>query len=80
MNIIQKHIQVKQHNNNQYDGSGVYRLKCRDCPLQYIGQTGCAFKIWFNEHICAIKYNKDTSTCAQHIINRNIHVEICRTQ
>jgi hypothetical protein len=62
-------VQVKQHNNNQYDNSGIYGLKCKDCPLQYIGQTGRSFKTQFNEHIRAVKYNKDTSTYAQHILN-----------
>jgi hypothetical protein len=63
-------VKIKQHNNNnQEDNSGVYSLKCKDCPLHYIGQTGLAFKTWFNEHTRALKHNQDTSPCAQHIIN-----------
>jgi hypothetical protein len=30
--------------------------------------TPCSFKPWCNEHIHAIKYNKDASTYAQHIL------------
>jgi hypothetical protein len=44
-NNIQKHIQQKQHKNNAYEHSGVYRLKCKDCPFEYIGQTGRSFNI-----------------------------------
>jgi hypothetical protein len=65
-NNIQKHVQQKQHKNNSYDLSGVYRLKCKGCPLEYIGQTGRSFGIRYKEHVSAIKHNKDTSTYAQH--------------
>jgi cell fate (sporulation/competence/biofilm development) regulator YlbF (YheA/YmcA/DUF963 family) len=37
--------------------------------LQYIGQTGCSFKPRFNEPVQTIKYNRDTSTYAQHTVN-----------
>lgn len=62
-------MQVKQYDNNRYDSSGAYRLKSIDCPLQYIGQTRHPSERRFNEHIHAMKYNKDTATYAQHIIN-----------
>jgi hypothetical protein len=44
-------------------------MKCMDCPRQYIGQMGRPFKTRFKEHIRAIKYNRDTSTYAQHILD-----------
>jgi hypothetical protein len=66
-NTIQKHVQLKQHNTNEYDNSDVYKLICMGSPLQYIGQTGSSFNIRFNKHIRAIKYSKDRSTYAQHI-------------
>jgi hypothetical protein len=59
----------KQHKSTSYDHSGVYRLKCKGCPLEYIGQTGCSFGIRYKEHMSAIKHNKDTSTYAQHILD-----------
>jgi hypothetical protein len=61
-------LQSKQYR-NKYDSGGGYRLKCRDCRLQYIGQTGQSFHTRYKEHILAIKYNKDTSTYAQHTLN-----------
>jgi hypothetical protein len=30
---------------------GVYKLKCIDCPQQYIGKTGRNFKMRYEEHI-----------------------------
>jgi hypothetical protein len=68
-NNIQKHVQQKQQKNNVYEHSGIYRLKCKDCPLEYIGQTGRSFNIRYKEHISPIKHKKDTSTYAQHILN-----------
>jgi hypothetical protein len=55
--------------NNKYDSPGVYKLKCKDCPLQYIGQTGPSFTTRYKEHIRAIKYNKEASGYARHILN-----------
>lgn len=60
-NTVKERVQVKQHNSNQYDGSGVYSLNCKVCPLQYKSQTGRSFKTRFKEHKHAIKYNKDTT-------------------
>jgi hypothetical protein len=56
-NTVQKHLQPRQYSNT-YDNSGVYRLKCMDCPLQYTGQTGRSFHTRYNERIRAIKHNK----------------------
>jgi hypothetical protein len=76
-NTIQQHLFAKQPKNTT-NTSGIYRMKCLDCPQQYIGQTGRPFKTRFKEHIRAIKYNSDASTYAQHILNNghtygNIH-------
>jgi hypothetical protein len=69
-NTLKKHLQPKQIGRNKYDNSGVYKLKCMDCSLQYIGQTGRSFKTRYKEHIRAIQYNKkENSTYAQHIID-----------
>jgi hypothetical protein len=53
----------------KYDNLGVYKLKCRECPLQYIGQTGRTFKIRYKEHICDIRNNKNTSGFVQHVLD-----------
>jgi hypothetical protein len=54
---------------NKYNSPGVYKLKCKDCPLHYIGQTGRSFATRYKEHIWAIKYNRETSGYARHILN-----------
>jgi hypothetical protein len=54
---------------NKYNSPGVYKLKCNDCHLQYIGQTGRSFLTRYKEHIRAIRYNKEASGYAQHILN-----------
>lgn len=38
------------HQKNDYNRSGVYRLKCNDCECFYIGQTGRSFTTRFREH------------------------------
>jgi hypothetical protein len=69
-NTIQHHLFTKQpKKQDKYENSGIYSMKCLDCPQQYIGQTGRPFKIRFKEHIRAIKHNPDASTYAQHITN-----------
>jgi hypothetical protein len=35
-NLTKQHIQSEKYN------SGIYQLKCQDCPIKYIGQTGRA--------------------------------------
>jgi hypothetical protein len=53
----------------KYDNSGVYQMKCLDCPLRYIGQTGRTFKIRYKEHIQAIRNNNSNSGYSKHILN-----------
>jgi hypothetical protein len=36
---------------DKYNKSGIYQLKCLDCPLKYVGQTGRTFKTRYKEHI-----------------------------
>lgn len=38
------------HQKNEYNSSGVYKLKCNDCDCFYIGQTGRSFTTRFREH------------------------------
>jgi hypothetical protein len=53
----------------KYDNSGVYQMKCLDCPLRYIGQTGRTFKIRYKEHIQAIRNQNSNSGYSNHILN-----------
>jgi hypothetical protein len=67
MNTIQKHLQQKPQ--SKYGNSNIYKLKCLECPLQYVGQTERSFPTRYNEHTCAIKHNESTSTYTQYILN-----------
>jgi dsDNA-specific endonuclease/ATPase MutS2 len=55
---------------NKYDKSGIYKITCQSCQKVYIGQTGRNLKTRFKEHIRSIRFNKDESAYAQHILNR----------
>jgi hypothetical protein len=44
-------------------------MKCLDCPLKYIGQTGRAFHTRYREHIQAIRDNNRNSGHPSHILN-----------
>jgi hypothetical protein len=70
-NTIKRILKTKPpiENGNKYNSPGIYKLKCKDCPLQYIGQTGRSFNTRYKEHVRAIKYNKETSGYARHILN-----------
>jgi hypothetical protein len=54
---------------DKYSRSGIYKLKCKGCNKVYIGQTGRSFKAPYTEHISAIKYNRDKSKYAKHILD-----------
>jgi hypothetical protein len=59
----------KQHTQSEKYNSGIYQLKCLDCQLKYIGQTGRAFHTRCKEHILAIKNNDGNSGYSNHILN-----------
>jgi hypothetical protein len=59
-------------NINKFEKAGIYRLKCIDCQKVYIGQTGRSLTIRYKEHIRSIRYNREDSGHATHILN-NIH-------
>jgi hypothetical protein len=44
-------------------------MKCLDCPLRYIGETGRTVKIRYKEHIQAIRNNNSNSGYSNHILN-----------
>jgi hypothetical protein len=58
-NTIRKHLFKKHEILDKYDNSGIYAIKCLDCPRQYIGQTRRPFKTRYKEHIildCDVTY------------------------
>jgi hypothetical protein len=68
-NTLKKHLLPKQKTVDTYEESGVYKLKCDDCPHQYIGHTGRTFKVRFKEHIRDIRNNKSMCSYVKHILD-----------
>jgi hypothetical protein len=58
-----------QSQTDKYDKSGIYQIKCLDCPLKYIGQTGRTFHARYEEHMQAVRNNNSNSEYANHILN-----------
>jgi hypothetical protein len=48
---IENFLNLHKSRNSLYEESGVYELKCQNCPGSYIGQTGRNFKTRYKEHI-----------------------------
>lgn len=46
---------------DKYSRSGIYQMKCMDCPLKYIRQTGRTFNTRYREHIHDIRSNNSNS-------------------
>lgn len=57
----------KTSNGDEFDGSGVYKVKCNDCPKYYIGQTGRSFRTRFKEHLPK-KTVTQKSNYAEHLV------------
>jgi hypothetical protein len=54
---------------DKYNRCGIYRLKCIDYPLKYVGQTGRTFNTRYKEHIHNIRTNNSNTGYANHILN-----------
>jgi hypothetical protein len=44
-------------------------MKCLDCPMKYVGQTGRDFNTIYKEHIYDIKSNDSNTGYSGHILN-----------
>jgi hypothetical protein len=44
-------------------------MKCMDCPLKYVGQTGRTFNTRYKDHIHDIRSNNSNTGYANHILN-----------
>ena len=65
---VQKFLREKQHL-LRINLSGVYRLKCDNCPAFYIGQTGREFKLRYKESLPKIEATSNQkSNFAQHLV------------
>ena len=51
--------------------SGVYKLKCKECPAIYIGESGRQASIRIDEHLQALTDNKKKSAFATHLLQMN---------
>jgi hypothetical protein len=68
-NTLKKHISSKQVTTYKYENPGIYKLKCMDCPRQYVGKRDRNFKTRYKEHIRDIHNNKSTSRYVKHILD-----------
>jgi hypothetical protein len=64
-NILKHHAQT-----DKYNISGIYQMKCLDCPLKYVGQTGRTFNVRHKAHTHAIRSNRGNSGYLNHILNK----------
>jgi hypothetical protein len=64
-----QNILKPQPQTEKYSKSGIYQMKCNDCPLKYIGQMGRTFNTRFKEHIYNIKCNNSNTGYSKHILD-----------
>jgi hypothetical protein len=64
-----KNILRHKTKTEKYDNSGIYQIKCLDCPLRCTGQTGRIFQIRYKEYIQAIRNNNSNTGYLNHILN-----------
>jgi hypothetical protein len=43
-NITKNHLKPREQTTDIYNQSGVYQLKCNECPLRYVRQMGHTIK------------------------------------
>jgi hypothetical protein len=63
-NIFRPQPQINNCNKN-----AIYQMKCMDCPMEYVGQTGRTFNTRYKEHICDIRSNNSSIRYSSHILN-----------
>lgn len=71
-NKLSSLIKRKNHNTQRKneEKTGVYKLKCSECPKYYIGQTARSFAQRFKEHLPK-KSKEQKSAFASHLIDEN---------
>lgn len=71
LNNLSKFIRV-QKDKNVYNGNNnvVYKIKCKDCEVSYVGQTKRKLRTRLKEHINNIKFDSSKhSVVSEHIVN-----------
>jgi hypothetical protein len=65
---------------DNFGNNRIYQLKCNDCALIYVGQTGRAFRTHFREYRRTIRSTKQNSRDAQYVLQAlNTHDTIQQT-
>jgi hypothetical protein len=67
-NTIQNTLRP-QPQRDKYNRSGIYQIKCLDCPTEYNAQTERTFNTRYKEHIYDIKSNNSNTGYSSHILN-----------
>jgi hypothetical protein len=62
-----KHLSRQCPQIDKYNRSSIYRMKCMDCPLKYVDQTGRTYNTRYKEHIHDIRSNNSNTGYANHI-------------
>ena len=62
-------------NSTKFNENGVYSLKCPDCNMRYVGQTGRTFHTRYKEHYRDYKQNNKSSKYAQHLTENRHSIE-----
>jgi hypothetical protein len=57
------------HITDKYNKSGIYQMKCMECPRRYVGQTGRNFSIRYKEHTHDIRSNNSNTGYSNHVLN-----------
>jgi hypothetical protein len=60
--MIKNYLKPIEHIKDTFNKIGIYQLKCNNCPMKYVGQTGRNFRTRFKEH-------KPISKFAQHVLD-----------
>jgi hypothetical protein len=66
---IKQHVKAREKMAYIYNLNGVYHMACKECPFDYIGQTGHTFRTRYKEHIREMKTNGHRSKFDQHILD-----------
>jgi hypothetical protein len=67
--VTLQNILKPQPQTDKYSRSGIYQMKCMDCPIKYIGQTGRTFSTRYKEHIHGIRSNNSNTEYSNRILN-----------
>jgi hypothetical protein len=50
-NNIGRVLTAKNKSNSKFDRTGINKIKCTDCSMFYVGQTGRSFNTRLKEHL-----------------------------